>query len=448
MIEPVKYLTKNYGVADSWTLPVYERAGGYQSIRKALSMEPAKIIEEMKAANIRGRGGAGFPMGIKWSFMRPHPTKPSYLVINADEGEPGTHKDRTIMELDPHILLEGCMIGMYAIGAHACYIYVRDELHLAKKRLWDAIKEARAKGYLGKRPFGSKDYALDIFVHTGAGAYICGEETSLLNSLEGRRGEPRFKPPFPAQVGAFGCPTTVNNVESVAAGVIALQLGGANFSALSRLHEVGDGGVRLYGVNGHVNKGLVVELPVGPTINELVALAGGVSGGRKIKAVIPGGSSCPVLTPADVFHMPDEKSPLHKYHGKPVFDVPMGVDTMRIAGTMLGTCCLTVIAEGTDMVRVAHNIARFYRHESCGQCTPCREGMGWLERIFDKIAAGNGDLGELDQISDIASNIIGNTICAFGDGAAMPILGLVKKFRPEFEAAIRDKRAPFHGSIL
>lgn len=448
MIEPVKHLTKLYGQDKSCTLDAYERARGFQGIRKALSMEPVKIIEEMKAANIRGRGGAGFPMGMKWSFMRPHPTKPAYLVVNADEGEPGTHKDRTLMEEDPILLLEGCMIGMYAIGAHACYIYVRDELHLSKQRLWDAIKELRAKGYLGKRPFGLKDYALDIFVHTGAGAYICGEETSLLNSLEGRRGEPRLKPPFPAQVGAFGCPTTVNNVESIAAAPIALLMGGAEFSKMSRLHDVNDGGCRLYGINGHVNKGQVIELPCGPTINELIEIGGGVSGGRKVKAVIPGGSSCPVLLPDDVFHMPDEKSPLHKYNGMKVFDVPMGVDTMRIAGTMLGTCCITVMAEGTCMVRAALNLARFYKHESCGQCTPCREGTGWIDRIFHKIEDGHGDMGELNEVSDIASNIIGNTICAFGDGAAMPMLGFVRKFRREFEQHITEKRCPYNGSIL
>jgi NADH-quinone oxidoreductase subunit F len=225
-------------------------------------------------------------------------------------------------------------------------------------------------------------------------------------------------------------------------------MGGEAFSKLSKLHEIGDGGTRLYGVNGHVEKGLVVELPVGPTIHELIELAGGVSKGRKIKAVIPGGSSCPVLLPSEKFHMPDEKSPLHKYHGLSVFDVPMGVDTMRIAGTMLGTCCLTVIAEGTDMVRVAQNIARFYRHESCGQCTPCREGTGWLERIFNKIAHGQGSIDELDQVSDIGSSIIGNTICAFGDGAAAPMLALVKKFRGEFEAAIKTGKPPYAGAIL
>jgi NADH-quinone oxidoreductase subunit F len=448
MLQPQKIISRNYDLPESWTLATYEKAGGYQAIRKALQMEPAKIIDEMKAANIRGRGGAGFPMGVKWSFMRPHPTKPAYLVVNADEGEPGTHKDRTIMEKDPHSLIEGCMIGSYAIGAHVAYIYVRDELHLAKKRLWDAIREARAKGYLGKRPFGMKDYALEVHVQTGGGAYICGEETSLLNSLEGKRGEPRFKPPFPAQVGAFGCPTTVNNVESIAASGPALLMGGAEFSKLSKLHALNDGGSRLYGVNGHVEKPGTWEFDCGPTINELIAYAGGVSGGRKIKGVIPGGSSTPILLPDEIFNAPDEKSPLHQWHGKSVYDVPMGVDTMRAAGSMLGTCCLTVIAEGTCMVRAALNLARFYRHESCGQCTPCREGTGWILRIFEKMERGEGTVEELDQVADIASGIVGNTICAFGEGAAGPALTFVKKFRKEFLAHIEAKRCPYKGSIL
>ncbi len=447
MIEPVKIISKNYGIPESWTLAVYEKQGGYQAARKALGMEPAKIIDEAKAANIRGRGGAGFPMGVKWSFMKPHPTKPAYLVVNADEGEPGTHKDRTIMELDPHSLVEGCMIASYAIGAHAAYIYVRDELHLSKKRLNDAIKEARAKGYLGSRPFGTKDFALDVHVHTGAGAYICGEETALLNSLEGKRGEPRLKPPFPAQVGAFGCPSTVNNVESVCSAVPIMLMGGAEYSKMSRLHALNDGGTRLYGINGHVEKPQVIELPCGPSINELIEIAGGVSKGRKVKGVIPGGSSCPVLVPAEIFHAPDEKSPLHEWHGKSVLDVPMGVDTMRAAGTMLGTCCITVIAEGTCMVKAASNLARFYRHESCGQCTPCREGTGWIDSIFEKIESGHGSMKELDEVSDIASNIIGNTICAFGDGAALPMLGFVRKFRHEFEEHIAKKGCPLRGSI-
>ncbi len=240
----------------------------------------------------------------------------------------------------------------------------------------------------------------------------------------------------------------MNNLESIAAAVPTLQMGGENFSKLSRLHALNDGGSRLYGVNGHVEKGLVIELPCGPTINELIALAGGVSGGRKVKGVIPGGSSCPVIRPEEVFHAPDEKSPMHQWHGKTAFDVPMGVDTMRVLGTMLGTCCITVIAEGTCMVRAANNLARFYHHESCGQCTPCREGTGWMHHILDKIERGEGSLEELDQLSDIASNIMGNTICAFGDGAASPILGFLQRFRGEFEQYVRDGKSPNKRAIL
>src|SRR5258706_12940702 len=255
MIQRTQYLTKIYGKPNGWSLETHERElDGYQTVRKVLTtMTTQQVVDEAKKANIRGRGGAGFPMGVKWGFMRPHPTKPAYLVINADEGEPGTHKDRTIMELNPHSVIEGCIIGCKGIGAHVAYIYVRDELHLSKERLWGAIKEAKEKGYLGKTPFGI-DYPVEVYVHSGAGAYICGEETSMLNSLEGRRGEPRLKPPFPAQAGAFGCPTTVNNLETIALVPTALQMGGDAFSKLSTLHHLKDGGTRLFGVSGHVKK--------------------------------------------------------------------------------------------------------------------------------------------------------------------------------------------------
>jgi len=441
MLKQTSYLTKVYGLPNGWTLPVYEReVRGYETARKVLTtMQPADVVAEAKKANIRGRGGAGFPMGVKWSFMKPHPTKPAYLVINADEGEPGTHKDRTIMELNPHSVIEGCIIGCYAIGAHTAYVYVRDELHLSKERLWGAIKEAKAKGYLGKTPFG-KAYAVDVVVHTGAGAYICGEETSLLNSLEGRRGEPRLKPPFPAQAGAFGCPTTVNNLETIAAVPTAFQLGCEEFSKLSAIHHLNDGGVRLFGVNGHVKKPGVFECAVGLTLRELIYdLGGGITGDKALFAVIPGGSSTPVLRAEDVVHAPDEKSPLHPWHGKSVLDVPLGVDTFRGIGTMLGTCCATVMAEGTDPILAFHNLMQFYRHESCGQCTPCREGSGWLFRIAEKLVLGTASMEELDQLHDIANNIMGNTICAFGEGTAMPALGFLKKFRKEFEAYVRGE---------
>jgi NADH-quinone oxidoreductase subunit F len=442
VIRRTDYLTRTYDQPDGHSLATYERLGGYQAARRVLGgMTREQVVEEAKKANIRGRGGAGFPMGVKWSFMRPHPDKPAYLVINADEGEPGTHKDRTIMEKNPHSVVEGCIIGCFGIGAHAAYIYVRDELHLSKARLWAAIKEARAKGYLGPRPFG-KDFPIEIYVHTGAGAYICGEETSLLNSLEGRRGEPRMKPPFPAQFGAFGCPTTVNNLETIAIVPSAFAMGCEEFSKLSCLHHLGDGGTRLYAVNGHVNKPQVIELAVGPTLNELIYdIGGGVLGGKGILAVIPGGSSTPVLRPEERVHAPDDKSPLHPWHGKSVFDVPLGVETMRGVGSALGTCCATVMAEGTCPVLAFQNLMQFYHHESCGQCTPCREGSAWLDRTLQKVLDGNATLEDIDTLGDIANNIMGNTICAFGEGTAMPAMGFLKKFRRELEEYVTGTRS-------
>ncbi len=442
MLKHTDYLTKVYALPNGHTIDVYEReAHGYKTARQVLTtMSKEQVVTEAKKANLRGRGGAGFPMGVKWSFMRPHPTKPAYLVVNADEGEPGTHKDRTIMEQNPHALIEGCIMGCYGIGAHTAYIYVRDELHLSKARLEGAIAEARRKGYLGKAPFG-KDYAVDVFVHSGAGAYICGEETSLLNSLEGKRGDPRIKPPFPAQAGAFGCPTTVNNVETIASVPTAFRIGCEEFSKLSALHAMNDGGVRLYGVNGHVKKPGVVELACGPTLNELIFdIGGGVLGDRKILGAIPGGSSTPILLPEETVNAPEEKDPMHAWHGKSVFDVPLGVDTMRHVGTMLGTCCVTVLAEGTCPVLAMHNLMQFYAHESCGQCTPCREGSSWLMWTLEKILDGKATMEELDELHDIANGIMGNTICAFGEGTAMPALGFLRKFRKDFEAYVRGER--------
>jgi NADH-quinone oxidoreductase subunit F len=361
--------------------------------------------------------------------------KPHYLVVNADEGEPGTFKDRTIMERNPHSLVEGCIIGAYAIGAHAAYIYVRDELHLSKQRLWDAIGEAKAKGYLGKNPFG-KSYEMEVYVHTGAGAYICGEETALLNSLEGRRGEPRLKPPFPAQVGAFGCPSTVNNVETIAIMPTVFDMGGDEFSKLSDLHAFNDGGARIFGVSGHVKKPGLYEARVGLTLRELIYdLGGGVLGDRQLIGVIPGGSSCPVHLPDEVVNVNDPR--FAAYNGKSVLDLPLGVDTFRMAGSMLGTCCAIVLSDAADPVLALHNLMRFYKHESCGQCTPCREGCGWIERILDKVVAGEATMEELDRIHEIASDITGNTICAFGDGAAQPALAFVRKYRKNFEDYVK-----------
>ena len=439
MIKRTNYLTKLYGVPNGWTLDAYEREGGYQAVRKALGMTREALVDEAKKANVRGRGGAGFPMGVKWSFMRPS-QKPAYLVINADEGEPGTHKDRTIMEENPHAAIEGCIIAAYGIGAHTTYIYVRDELHLSKARLWGAIKEAKAKGYLGKNPFG-KDYPMEIVVHTGGGTYICGEETAMLNSLEGKRGEPRLKPPFPAQAGAFGCPSTVNNIETIAIVPTVFEMGGDAFSQQSDLHSLRDGGCRLFGINGHVKKPQVIELAVGVTIRELVYdIAGGVTGDRAILGVIPGGSSTPVLRADEMVIAPDPTSPMHKWHGMNVYDVPLGVDTMRGVGTMLGTCCITVMAEGTCPVLAMQNLMQFYRHESCGQCTPCREGSAWLDRTMIKLLDGKASMQELDDLHDIANNIMGNTICAFGEGTAMPALAFLKKYRKDFEKYVRGEK--------
>ncbi|WP_437283087.1 NADH-quinone oxidoreductase subunit NuoF [Sorangium sp. So ce375] len=440
MLRLTRYLTKNYDTPDGHKLSIYEKGGGYQQAKRALGMTREALIEEMKAANIRGRGGAGFAMGVKWSFMPwpPKPERPHYLVINADEGEPGTFKDRTLMEKNPHAVVEGCIIGCFGIGAHAAYIYVRDELHLSKARLWGAIEEARAKGYLGKRPFGI-DYPVEVYVHTGAGAYICGEETSLLNSLEGKRGEPRLKPPFPAQFGAFGMPTTVNNLETIAAVPTALELGGENFSKLSSLHHLKDGGCRLFGVSGHVNNPGIFEAAVGVTLRDLIYEYGGGVKHGKLLGVIPGGSSCPILRADEVVNAPSDKSPLHPWHGQSVLDVPLGVDTFRALGTMLGTCCAIVLSDKACPVLAMHNLMRFYRHESCGQCTPCREGSAWIHRILDRIVHGEGTIEELDRLHEIADNIMGNTICAFGEGTAMPALGFLRKFRKEFEAYIQTK---------
>jgi NADH-quinone oxidoreductase subunit F len=432
MLKRSEYLTKNYGTPDSWTIGLYERDGGYRSAQKALGMTREALVDEIKKAHIRGRGGAGFDCGTKMSFMPKEVKKPHYLVINADEGEPGTFKDRSIMEMNPHSLVEGCIIGAHAIGAQTAYIYVRDELHLSKARLNAAVKEARQKGYLGGNAFGL-GRAVEVHVHTGAGAYICGEETALLNSLEGRRGEPRIKPPFPAQAGAFGCPTTVNNVETIAVLPSVLSVGGDEFSKLSELHPFNDGGARIFGVSGHVKKPGLYECHVGLTLRELIYdLGGGVLGDRKLIGVIPGGSSCPVHLPDEVVNVPNDPR-FAPYNGKPILDLPLGVDTFRTVGSMLGTCCAIVLSDAADPVLALQNLMQFYKHESCGQCTPCREGCGWIVRILDKVVAGKATIQELDRLHEIANDITGNTICAFGDGAAQPALAFVRRYRKNFE---------------
>jgi len=432
---PKPLLTSRYGLDRSWTFEVAEGAGAYQVARRALtSTDPSTLKEEVKKANLRGRGGAGFPAGVKWGFLKPGPDEQVYLVINADESEPGTFKDRSIMDLDPHRLIEGAIISCYAIGAHVTYIYVRGELAFSYRRLERAIEDARAAGYLGDRPFGV-DHPIEIYLHLGAGAYICGEETALLNSLEGRRGEPRLKPPFPAIKGVFDMPTIVNNVETIAAVPDIIEMGGDAWSLLSRLPR--DGGVRIYGVSGHVNNPGLFEAPVGITMRELVYdYAGGVLGGRQLKGVIPGGSSTPVLDPRRKVDAADEDHPLHEWHGQSEIDVPMGVDTYRALGTMLGTCCAIVMDDTVNMVDASRNLMRFYKHETCGQCTPCREGCGWLVDLLDNLCAGRSKPGDLELLVDVSNNMMGNTICAFADGTAMPMLGMFQKYREEFiEAA-------------
>jgi NADH-quinone oxidoreductase subunit F len=437
MLKRTEFILSGPSGAATQSMAEYVAKGGYSAAERALSMPRDTVVQEVKAAHIRGRGGAGFDCGMKWGFMPQPGPKPHYLVVNADEGEPGTFKDRQIMELNPHLLIEGCIIGCYAIGAHTCYIYVRHELHFAKARLWAAIEQAKEKGYLGKHPFG-KAYPIEVFVHTGAGAYICGEETALLNSLEGKRGEPRLKPPFPAQAGAFGCPTSVNNVETISAVTLAMRMGGDAFSRMSTLHEFNDGGVRLFGVSGHVKRPGIYEAAVGLTLRELIYdLGGGILGDRELLGVIPGGSSCPILLPGEVANVPNDKR-FEPYNGKSVLDVPMGVDTFRMIGTMLGTCCAIVLSDATDPVLACHNLMQFYKHESCGQCTPCREGCGWIDRILEKVVSGKATIMELNLLSEVASNIAGNTICAFGDGAAGPLLAFIQKFRPAFEDYVRN----------
>jgi NADH-quinone oxidoreductase subunit F len=411
--------------ADYTDLRVYQARGGYGALRKALTRKPEQIVDEVRKANLKGRGGAGFPAGMKWGFLPKDNPKPRYLVINADEGEPGTFKDRYFLLRDPHRLIEGCVIACYAIGAHTTYVYVRGEFAREIAVLERAIVDARQAGLLGPRVLGHP-FACEIHVHRGAGAYICGEETALLESLEGRPGKPRLKPPFPAVVGAFGCPTIVNNVETIASVPLIVERGGEWWASLG---VEGDGGVKLFGNSGHVKRPGLVELPMGTSLRDLIYVhGGGVLGDRELKAVIPGGSSTPVLLPHEI-------------------DVPLTFAAMQKAGSMLGTGCATVIAQGTCMVRIAARLARFYAHESCGQCTPCREGCPWLSRILRKFEEGTARLEDIDLILRVCDNIEGNTICPLGDACAMPVRALVVKFRGEFEEHVRQGGCPFNHNV-
>ncbi|HEV8724876.1 MAG TPA: NADH-quinone oxidoreductase subunit NuoF [Candidatus Binatia bacterium] len=415
-----KILLRNIDLSDSHTLTAYKSLGGYGSWRKIVeSMTPEQLINEVKASGLRGRGGAGFPTGMKWSFVPKDSPKPKYLVCNADESEPGTFKDRLLIEKDPHATVEGTLIAAYAIQSHTAFIYIRGELAFGASRLEQAVDEAIRAGYIGKNIFGS-GYDLDVIVHRGAGAYICGEETALLSSLEGGRGWPKVKPPFPATHGLFGCPTVVNNVETLAALPWIIEHGAAAYAAIGTEKSKG---TKLFSVSGHIAKPGVYEVEMGyPFKKFLDEDCGGVANGRKLKGVIPGGGSMPVLRPEEI-----EK-------------VNLDYESVQAAGSLLGSGGVIVMDDSTCMVDAAWNLARFFAHESCGQCSPCREGCHWMEKIFRRIEQGEGEKGDLDLILNVSGNIMGNTICPFGDAAAMPAAAFIKKYRDEFEAHIAEKR--------
>ena len=415
-----KILLRNIEAIDSHTLAVYRSRGGYRALEKVLrGMSPEQLIEEVKASGLRGRGGAGFPTGMKWSFVPKDSPKPKYVVCNADESEPGTFKDRLLIERDPHAIIEGTILAAYAIQSRTAFIYIRGELVFGSKTLQRAIDEAAQAGYLGKNILGS-GYDLDLILHRGAGAYICGEETGLLSSLEGGKGWPKVKPPFPATHGLFGCPTVVNNVETLAALPWIVDQGAARYAAMGTEKSKG---TKLFCVSGHIRRPGVYEVEMGyPFKRFLEEDCGGVPDGRKLKGVIPGGSSMPVLRG-------DELEP-----------VRMDYESMQAAGSLLGSGGVIVMDDSTCMVKAAWNVARFYAHESCGQCTPCREGCHWMEKIFWRIENGQGRKGDLDLILNISGNITGNTICPFGDAAAWPAAAFIKKYRDEFEAHITDQR--------
>jgi len=415
----IKILTKNMHVAELQRIHVYESLGGYAGLAKALrEYKPDEVIEIVKKSGLRGRGGAGFPTGMKWGFVPKGSGAPVYLCVNADESEPGTFKDRLIIEKDPHQLLEGAIISAYALGCHQAFIYIRGEFFYGAEVLNRAVSEAYAKGYLGKNILGS-GFDLDLFVHRGAGAYICGEETALLESLEGKRGHPRLKPPFPAVVGLYGAPTVINNVETLA-NVSHIINNGAEWYASIGVER--NAGTRLFGVSGHVRNRGVFELPMGTSLRELIyEHCGGMRNGAKLKAIVPGGSSVPVLTADQV-------------------DVALDFDSIAKAGSMLGSAGVIVMDDSTCMVKAALRISKFYAEESCGQCTQCREGTEWLHRILSRLENGNGKHGDLELMLDLCANMKGKTICPLSDAAAMPIESYIQKFYDEFAAHVLEQR--------
>lgn len=416
-----RIFTNIYGWHDAGLAGAKKR-GDWDNTAAILARGHDDVVEEMKASGLRGRGGAGFPTGLKWSFMpKEVGNRPHYLVVNADESEPGTCKDRDIIRHEPHKLLEGCLVAGFAMRAHAAYIYIRGEFVNEARRLQSAIEEAYDAGLLGPNAAGS-GWKFDIYLHRGAGAYICGEETALLESLEGKKGQPRLKPPFPAGVGLYGCPTTVNNVESIAVAPTILRRGGAWFAGLGKDNNTG---TKLFCISGHVNKPCNVEEEMGIPLKELIEKhAGGVRGGwDNLLAIIPGGSSTPLM-PKDVCET-----------------MTMDFDALRAAGTGLGTAGIIVMDKSTDIVRAISRLSYFYKHESCGQCTPCREGTGWMWRMMDRLVRGEAEQHEIDTLEQVTRQVEGPTICALGDAAAWPIQGLIKHFRPEIERRIKAHQA-------
>ena len=416
-----RIFTNLYGL-DDWRLAGARRRGDWDGAKQIIAKGRDWIIDEMKESGLRGRGGAGFPTGLKWSFMPKQPgTTPGYLVVNADEGEPGTCKDREIMRNDPHKLLEGCLLAGFAMSAVAAYIYIRGEFRLEGDHLEAAIAEAYDAGLIGQDACGS-GYAFDIYLHRGAGAYICGEETALIESLEGKKGQPRLKPPFPAMSGLWGCPTTVNNVETIAVAPTILRRGSSWFSGLGRPRNTG---TKIFSISGHVEQPCNVEEEMGIPLKELIEKhAGGVRGGwNNLLAVIPGGSSVPMLP-------------------KSTCDtVLMDFDSLAEVKSGLGTAAVIVMDKSTDIIRAIARLSKFYMHESCGQCTPCREGTGWMWRVMERLATGQAEVGEIDLLLNVSKQVEGHTICALGDAAAWPIQGLIRHFRPEMERRIEQRQA-------
>jgi NADH-quinone oxidoreductase subunit F len=417
----VPVISRRFGIKDSHKIDVYLKNEGYQALEKALKqMTPEQIIDEAKKSNLRGRGGAGFPAGMKWSFVPKDIPKPKYVIANADESEPGTCKDRPLLEMDPHQLIEGMVIAGKAVGSHQGYIYVRGEYRIVLDILDGAVAEAYARGYLGKNILGT-GFDFDLVVHTGAGAYECGEESALMESLEGKRGYPRIRPPFPAVVGLYGCPTVINNAETLSSVPSVILKGGEWYAGLGTPRN---GGTRLFSISGHVNRPGIYELPMGFNLKRMIEeVAGGVRGGKKLKAVIPGGSSCPLLMASEI-------------------DISMDFDSVAKAGSMLGSGGTVVIDEDTCMVDLARRIMHFYAHESCGWCIPCREGTAWLRKMLDRFHEGFGRPEDIDMVEELAKNMLGKTFCPLGDAAAMPTISIVKKWRSEFEQHLNG-RCPF-----